>query len=583
MKRRFMSTSRTIQSLTRVLPLALVIAVPAATSAHVPPGARPKALTAVTMLHFTDYHAHALPFYAEDRDGNGGIARLIGYLAQRAQEPGTLVFSGGDMMNLDVPSWSNKYPCVEWPWLNGIVDAMAYGNHDSEYGFAQFQTECLVGLQYPILSSNTYLTDGTPAFVHDGKTYRVFEESGVKIGVFAVAGPDFDALVQPGRRPYEGTTFGDRIQAARQVVDELRNVEEVAAVVLIGHSYYHDDLALAQNVPGIDLIFGSHSHLKIPLTTLPGTSTYYLSAYQYGTYIAEARMVFEDGALTQVTGQLTAMDASVPQDPDVMARVLLMQAELEADPRYAPLFVEIGEAAIGLSITGHLEDESVLGNLITDVLRDSAGSHLALATASTIREPIAPGAIIEEELRMALPYPNKIMVATMTGAQIKDLLDHSVSRAGSDFFSQVSGVRFHIAGGKAEAITVLSDPSDAKSAYLPLDPRASYQVATTDFQALIADGYRQHFDEVALTSTDIILRDQVRAYITANTPLVAALDGRITIGSPATEHPDIVPIQEEQGCGCTLSAARIGALAASLLLGLLAVIAIVVRVRRRAP
>jgi 2',3'-cyclic-nucleotide 2'-phosphodiesterase (5'-nucleotidase family) len=153
MKGWFMSTSR-IRSLTRVSALALVLAIAAAASAHKPPGTQPKALSAVTMLHFTDYHAHALPFYAEDRDDNGGIARLIGYLAERAQEPGTLIFSGGDMMNLDVPSWSNKYPCVEWPWLNGIVDAMAYGNHDSEYGFTQFQAECLARVHYPILSSN---------------------------------------------------------------------------------------------------------------------------------------------------------------------------------------------------------------------------------------------------------------------------------------------------------------------------------------------------------------------------------------------------------------------------------------------
>jgi 5'-nucleotidase len=282
-------------------------------------------------------------------------------------------------------------------------------------------------------------------------------------------------------------------------------------------------------------------------------------------------MVFEDGALTQIIGRLAAMDASVPQDPEVMATVAQMQADLEADPQYAPFFVEIGEAAIGLSITGHLEDECALGNLIMDVLRDSASSHLALATASTIREPIGPGVILEEELRMTLPYPNKVMVATMTGAQVKDLLDYSVSRAGSDFFSQVSGVRFHIAQGKAEAITLLSDPSDAQSPYLPLDPQASYQVATTDFQALIADGYRQHFENVELTSTEIVLRDEVRAYITANTPLLAAVDGRITTGPPA---PGDLPINEDQGCGCRTGAGRAGALAGSLLLAMIAIVAL---------
>jgi len=47
--------------------------------------------TRVTLLHFSDYHSHALPFYSEGREGQGGIARAIGYL--RAQKRnGALVF-----------------------------------------------------------------------------------------------------------------------------------------------------------------------------------------------------------------------------------------------------------------------------------------------------------------------------------------------------------------------------------------------------------------------------------------------------------------------------------------------------------
>lgn len=262
------------------------------------------------------------------------------------------------------------------------------------------------------------------------------------------------------------------------------------------------------------------------------------------------------------------MDAGVPEDPDIKATVLQMQAELEADPQYAPNFVAIGEAAIGLSTTGSLSGECVLCNLVMDVFRDSTGTHLALATASSIREPIAPGPIIEEELRMALPYANKLMKASMTGAQVKDLLDYSVSRAGSDFFSQISGMRFRIVDGKAEFIRVLADPSNAYSGYVALDPQATYQVATTDFQALIADGYRQRFEGLELTSTEIDLRDQVRAYIAEKSRVTAALDGRIRLGPPAPVDPgDPVdpPVDHAQGCGCRTSAAPSGALAGLLL------------------
>src|SRR2546430_871038 len=81
--------------------------------------------TRVTILHFSDYHSHALPFYDEGRPGEGGIARAIGFM-RREKRRGAIVLSGGDMINKGSPAWSDKFGCAEWPWLNGIIDAMAF-------------------------------------------------------------------------------------------------------------------------------------------------------------------------------------------------------------------------------------------------------------------------------------------------------------------------------------------------------------------------------------------------------------------------------------------------------------------------
>ena len=62
----------------------------------------------VTILHFTDYHSHAVPFLADGEKNVGGIVRAIGYLRPLAKEPGTLVLSGGDMMNKGAPAWSDS-------------------------------------------------------------------------------------------------------------------------------------------------------------------------------------------------------------------------------------------------------------------------------------------------------------------------------------------------------------------------------------------------------------------------------------------------------------------------------------------
>jgi 5'-nucleotidase/UDP-sugar diphosphatase len=484
--------------------------------------------TTVTLLHFSDYHSHAVPFYSEGQAHTAGIARAIAYLKPLAKDSNTLIFSGGDTMNRGAPAWSDKYQCAEWSWWNGIVAAMAFGNHDADYG-AEVFARCRARISYPLLSANILAGQGQPLFQYGGKTYAVFVLDGVKIGVFALAGSDFERLVKPESRPVPGATFADRVQAARQVVRTLRENEHVNAIVLIGHALYEDDLALAQAVSGIDLIFGSHSHRREELTHIPGTKTVIISPFQYLAYLSKVTLTFTDGVLSPISGGLVRMGNDLPEDPGIVQRVAQMQADLEADPQYAPLFQVIGEAGVELSTQGQVTGESVLGNFVMDIFRSAAPAHLALSTASGFREPIPPGTIREEELRTALPYKNRILVYTLSGAQIQNLLNYSVSRSGSDFFSQVSGVRFRMVANQAIDIQVLKDPANSAAGYGPLDPVATYTVATTDFQGLVAGGYKEIFAPAIYLDIGIDVRDRVRNFIQTHSPVAAHLDGRIRI------------------------------------------------------
>lgn len=526
--------------------LALFAVLVLATLAAAPVAAQQR--TAVTLLHFSDYHSHAVPFYSEGRADSAGIARLIAYLKSYADDPNTLIFSGGDMLNLGTPAWSDKYRCAEWPWLNGIVDAMAYGNHDADYGPDVF-AQCQAQIDYPILSANVLDPSGQPLFLADGKPYAVFETGDVKIGVFAVAGPDFDRLIKPDLRPASGVTFGDRIATAREVVRVLREQEQVNAIALIGHALYEDDVALAQAVPGIDILFGTHSHRKAELQQIAGTTTYFISPFQYATYVSQVELQFEDGRLSGVSGELVPMTPDKPQDEATAQLVAQMQADLEADPQFSALFQPIGEAADELGTDGQFSGEALLGNFVMDIFRDTAKTHLALATASGFREPIPPGTIIEEEFRTAMPYKNRVLVYSMTGAQIQELLNYSISRSGSDFFSQVSGVRFGIVNGQADGIQILNDPANPAAGYAALDPAATYSVATSDFQGKIAGGYKDIFAK-APAPQDLGIEDirtVVREYIRQNSPVSARLDGRIVQGAlppaPAAPSQPATPIQ----------------------------------------
>lgn len=411
----------------------------------------------VTLLHLSDYHSHALPFYTDEGD-RGGIARAIGYLRQQ-KRGGALVFSGGDTINKGAPAWSDKYGCAEWPWFDGIVDAMAFGNHDADYGMADLD-KCRKSVRYPILSANT--KGFTP--------YAVFPVKGVRIGVFALAGDDFPQLVKVPE-----LAFSDPMAAARETVRLLREKEHVDAVVMIGHQDVEDDYAMAKEVPGIDLIFGSHSHLKRDLTRIPDTNTTYISPSQYLTYISRVEVTIKDGRVSVIKGSLVPVDARLPQDREVASRVRKMQKELELDPQYRELFLTIGQLDAPLSIA-QLADRTV------KTMREVTKADVALSTSSSFRQALPRGVVTMELLRAAMPYDNEIVVCQMAGTQLQRLLDYDASQSGTDTASFIA---------RPDKIV----------------PEQNYTVATTDYLAFVA--YKNYFTCDAVKA-GLRVRDEVR-------------------------------------------------------------------------
>ena len=414
-----------------------------------------------TLLHFSDYHSHALPFYTDEGE-RGGIARAMAYLA-REKRKGALVFSGGDTINKGSPAWSDKYGCAEWSWWNGIVDAMAFGNHDADYGLGPFQ-KCRASATYPILSANTV----------GFEPYRVFTVNGIRVGVFALAGADFPTLVK-----VEGLAFRDPIAAAREVVEELRGKADV--VVMIGHQHAEADYALARAVPGIDLIFGTHSHLERELTRIDGTQTWFISPWQYLGYISRVQLKFDGKKLVRVDGKLIPVDRRLGSNKEIERRVKRMQRALENDPAYRALFLPIGTINQAMSTQR-------FATFTLDVMRRVTNAEVALSTVSSFRAPLPRGTLTMEKLRDALPYDNEILVCTMTGVQVQRVLDFSASRAGTDSESYIS------------------KPAT-------IDPKQTYRIATTEYLANIA--YRDVFD-CDKQNTGLRVRDQVRRAITAS-------------------------------------------------------------------
>ena len=438
----------------------------------------------VTILHFSDYHSHAVPFYVDGEGESAGIARAFGYVKPLSEREDVLVFNGGDTMNRGAPAWSDKYGCIEWAWWNGVVDAMAYGNHDADYGTETF-SRCVDSIEYPILGANVVAGDGQPVFLHGGKPYAVFDRGGVRVGVFALAGRDFETLVGESSSPASEVRFRDRATVGREVVEALRNEERVDAVVLIGHASTEDDESLAREVAGIDLILGTHSHRLESPRRIDGTDTWILSPGQYLTHVSRAELTVGRSGLT-IAGDLVAMASERIEDESMAARVAGLQRELELDPSYAELFRVIGSLDEPLSNAGVNERNTPLGSFVMTAILDDAHTDGAASTSSSFRGSLPSGVIRETDLRDVLPYDNRLLRYELSGDALSALLELIASRRGTDSFCQTAG--------ELDAI----------------DSTRSYSVAVTDYMAKVSADYRQFFSRLEPVDVGITVRESVR-------------------------------------------------------------------------
>ena len=484
----------------------------------------------IRLVHFADYHAHAVPFYALGEPGSAGVARLIAHL--RAARPDALVTNGGDMFNAGSPAWSDRYRGLEWPWFNGLVDVMAFGNHDSDYGAGVF-ARCRRSLDHPVLCANLVDDRGDPVLRVDGFASMVHEVDGVRLGLVAAAGPDVTELVLDEGPPVPGTHFVDRTSVVEREVARLRQEARVDAVILVGHGLHEDDVALARAVPGIDVVLGTHSHRLQEPTTVPGTDTVIVAPHQYATHVADLRLDFRGGALLEVRGGLVRLGPDRPEAPDIAARVACLQAQLETDPAFAHLTEVIGHAVTPVSTDGQEDGESELGDLVADVVRDAAGADLALVGSSALREPLPPGTLRVGDVVTALPYENRVLTYRVTGREVHDLLEASRRHRGTNHHAQVGGVRFH--AGPDGVSDVLVRERGTSGRWRALDPASSYVLACNDFLATRTPGYSQ----VLVGATGHDAGHEVRAaladWIRDQGVVRGRVDGRMSRGVVAAE------------------------------------------------
>jgi 2',3'-cyclic-nucleotide 2'-phosphodiesterase (5'-nucleotidase family) len=122
------------------------------------------------------------------------------------------------------------------------------------------------------------------------------------------------------------------------------------------------------------------------------------------------------------------------------------------------------------------------------------------------------------------------VVVPLTGAEVRSMLERSLSVAGEGGFLQFAGLRVRAAGERVLAI---------EAAGAPLDDQRVYQVATSDFLVAGGDGYSQAVGKPARETGSNLLDAVLRWIELQPRPLRVEEDGRLELSQApeAAERP----------------------------------------------
>jgi 2',3'-cyclic-nucleotide 2'-phosphodiesterase (5'-nucleotidase family) len=532
--------SGTAVTLTSALVTALAVGLPGTAAAHGPdagPRFQPPAqaepqsqrTVEVQILGLNETHGQLTPLERKPADGAaapaGGGGVLAAYLAaEEAENPRTLILDSGDFMQGPaISSYFEGESTVEV--FNAIgVDAVAVGNHEFDWGQDTLQ-ERIAQAQFPFLAVNI-VDEATGKAPKGIEPYVVENLQGVQVGVIGVANPDTPSVTLP--EATEGLRFLDvdgTAAAVNDAVEELRarNVETIVVTAHQGlESEAEGPLAeiVAQLSDEVDLVLGGHVPLELD-TEINGIPV----VQPYGNTRGYADVTLTvDRAAQDVVAVVTELDATyvdgVDPDPQVQAIVDRYQAQLDEE-----LGKTVGEATTSILRGATRGVESEMGNFVTDAMRSYRdGVEFAFTNAGGLRADIDAGDITLEEVYAVLPFNNTLVTMSLTGEQVVQVLEEGAnSRYGT---VQVSGLTWSYDAGApfGDRVTSATLPDGT-----PLDPNATYRIATNNFMAGGGDAFHTLTQGTDTVDTGINLVDTVVRHLEANSPVGPQVEGRLTV------------------------------------------------------
>jgi 2',3'-cyclic-nucleotide 2'-phosphodiesterase (5'-nucleotidase family) len=521
----------------------------------------------ITILDISDYHGQLIPLSeASDTLGPtfsiGGAAFLkpwFDWYRSPAEAPnGVITIAAGDSIGATPPisAFFGDKPTIE------LMNAMGFsadgiGNHNFDVSQAYFRNTIVPLANYPFLSANVVDANGkTPA---EWKPSTTFTFDGVKVGIVGFTNDDAPTLISPNALP--PFHVANSLAAVNAEAAKLK-AQKIGTIVAIGHLGATSGtltapvgplVDLADGVTNVDAVIGDHTDQQV-LTTRPN-GVLVTENRSKGIRFTRVRLVVDPS--TKKVVYKTAdfhkpWDIGVTPDPAIQARIDDLNAQL------APILGGvIGNSSVFIPRADSCGQsagrtcESLVGNVVSDAVLTTyspTGVEFVISNSGGLRADLTcpttdnpsdfcpaytppPYPISRGQVLTVLPFGNIVVTLTVTGAELKTMLENAVSAmpGANGKYAQVAGLCFSYdidspVGSRISSVVRAAGGGSCTATPVDLTASSSYKIAENDFMAAGGDGYPVFTSRA--TSQGIL--DQVTAdYIASHSPISPSIQGRI--------------------------------------------------------
>jgi 5'-nucleotidase len=510
------------------------------------------------ILAINDFHGYLRPspggiVIADPEDNTkkitvaaGGAEHMATLVSQlREGRRNTIFVAAGDLIGASpfLSAMFHDEPTIEALSMMGL-ELSSVGNHEFDEGRDELLRMQNGGCHpvdkcqgpHPFKGAKFHYLAASTIEKRTGKTvfpaYEIRQFDGIPVAFIGLTLKGTPGLVSP-----DGVTdleFRDEAETVNALIPELKARGVEAIVVLIHEGGLPTgDYNECPDISGpivdivkkfdkaVDVVVTGHTH-RAYVCNIDGRLV--TSGDKYGTLVTAI-----DLKLDSVTRDVISARAD---NTIVRTATLAKNAEqtalLEAYDKVAAPIANRPAGAVKetLSRTPNNAGESPLGDIIADAqfaatsAASNGGAVIAFTNPGGVRTDIAgkeSGAVTYADLFASQPFRNQLVTLTLTGKQIKDMLEQQWRDPKRPRILQVSkGFAYAWDGSKPDGERIIAERMSLNGQ--TIDPAASYRVTVNNFLSVGGDGFTVLTQGTA-PQTGVYDIDALDAYFRANSPV----------------------------------------------------------------